>query len=681
MAEIRRCLTASEAIALGNSMIKGTETERKIIQWKKARNEFNENSPVLGRKWWQLFRKRWEHKLVTKRGQKFALDRSNSLTYSNVKKMYDDVYSCMVECGVATNLDEASHDFTGDLISKHHLTHPEMCLVVDEVGSNISQRGDGHVRGRKYCCERGSIPQNKSSYNDCHFTCLGFTALTGEPVLCVVIVSGITEAYEVEVGIDVDAPVIGDPSDKDFFEKNRGKGKLYPAGPKCHFNGKTIPTLVRWSPTGSITSKILVDALATLDNHQIFNRTSDRKPFLLLDGHGSRFELPFLRYVTDPHHPWMVCQGVPYGTSLWQVADSSEQNGAFKVALSDIKMKIVQKRLDIMMDVPSIQSTDIIPIINYAWDRSFARIEQSKKAISDRGWAPLNYNLLTHEQIIPTMTKSEAIELRSMMKIGSNNGSTQQSSTTSIMHSTSLSDLTDDVKMNYDPHFVRQIPNSVTIFDKLNFRTGRSAQVARALIHESDILEAREKNQKSANRGKELKAKLDKAKKLTAMLNFKSFGCKIGEDSLKARLKMAERKSHEEALIMIKRNNTKLKQKAQFDELKNKMINENIPDDKLSAMQLKTLLMHKKRDDDKVSISKLKRPGLLALWLEWQSRPEEVIDTIPVPQDESDKIDGHSHPVVDDHVDDTNDSNNMDVSFFMSRCINILKYFSFFLKH
>ena len=63
------------------------------------------------------------------------------------------------------------------------------------------------------------------------------------------------------------------------------------------------------------------------------------------------------------------------------------------------------------MDVPSIQSSDIMPIINYAWDQSFVRIDESKKAISDRGWAPLNYNLLTPEQTIPTMTKSEAIEL------------------------------------------------------------------------------------------------------------------------------------------------------------------------------------------------------------------------------------------------------------------------------
>ena len=91
MGEIRRCLTASVAVALANDLIHGTETEKQIIQWKKKRNEYNNNSPVLDRKWWQLFKKRWAHRLVTKRGQKFALDRSCALTYSNVKK-------CMMMC-------------------------------------------------------------------------------------------------------------------------------------------------------------------------------------------------------------------------------------------------------------------------------------------------------------------------------------------------------------------------------------------------------------------------------------------------------------------------------------------------------------------------------------------------------------------------------------------------------
>ena len=463
-----------------------------------------------------------------------------------------------------------------------------MYLVVDEVGCNISQRGDGHVAGRKYCCEVGGIPQNKSSYNDRHFTCLGFTALTGEPVMCVVIVAGINEAYEVEVGIDSTAEVVGDPSDKDFFNNNRGKGKMFPTGPECRFNGKIIPTLVRWSPSGSITSDILRDTLATLDHYEIFDCSCDeRKPFLLLDGHGSRFELPFLQYVTSPDHPWMVCQGVPYGTSLWQVADSSEQNGAFKTASSDIKAEILKQRLDMMMDVPSILPTDIIPIINHAWDRSFARVESNKKAISDRGWSPLNYNLLTNKQILPTITTSESIELHSMMKNKSSTTTTvcshtQQSSFTpgiSIINTASLSELTDDQEMNYDPFYIqRGVPNTVvTVSSKLNFTTGRAAHVACTLLHESDILEVRERNKTNAEKGKEIKNKLEKAKKLTAMLNFKSFGCKIGEDSLQARLKMAEKKSQEEARVLKKRNDIKMKQKLEFDKLQTKIKNENVP--------------------------------------------------------------------------------------------------------
>ena len=51
--------------------------------------------------------------------------------------------------------------------------------------------------------------------------------------------------------------------------------------------------------------------------------------FLLLDGHQSRFEIDFLRYINDPKTKWNTCIGVPYGMSLWQVGDSSQQNGKF----------------------------------------------------------------------------------------------------------------------------------------------------------------------------------------------------------------------------------------------------------------------------------------------------------------------------------------------------------------
>ena len=74
MAQAQRCLRASECISSANDLIKWTEVEQKIIDRKKKRNKCDDDiSSVLGRKYWLLFIKRWRHKLVTRRGQKFAI--------------------------------------------------------------------------------------------------------------------------------------------------------------------------------------------------------------------------------------------------------------------------------------------------------------------------------------------------------------------------------------------------------------------------------------------------------------------------------------------------------------------------------------------------------------------------------------------------------------------------------
>jgi len=105
----------------------------------------------------------------------------------------------------------------------------------------------------------------------------------------------------------------------------------------CVFQGKEIPCLTRWSPKGSITAHILIDIVHTLDHLQVFNRSEGQIPFLLLDGHGSRFALDLLQYIMDPLHEWAVCIGVLYGTALWQAGDSSEKNDAYKTALARAK--------------------------------------------------------------------------------------------------------------------------------------------------------------------------------------------------------------------------------------------------------------------------------------------------------------------------------------------------------
>mmetsp|Transcript_25328 Transcript_25328/g.29834 ORF Transcript_25328/g.29834 Transcript_25328/m.29834 type:complete len:143 (+) Transcript_25328:1172-1600(+) len=140
--------------------------------------------------------------------------------------------------------------------------------------------------------------------------------LTGDPLMCVVIMAGERPKAEVETGIDMFAETIGSIDDDDYFLKNSGKGKKFPGGPTCMVHGIKVPCLVRWSPKGSMTSEILVDICATLDHLKVFDRSNGAMPFFLLNGHGSRVELPFLEYVNHPEHLWCACIGVPYGTDL-----------------------------------------------------------------------------------------------------------------------------------------------------------------------------------------------------------------------------------------------------------------------------------------------------------------------------------------------------------------------------
>ena len=50
--------------------------------------------------------------------------------------------------------------------------------------------------------------------------------------------------------------------------------------------------------------------------------------------------------------------------------------------------------------------TDIIPIVNRAWNRSFAKADSNRRAIVDRGWYPCNYNLLTKPEVLRTKPNS-----------------------------------------------------------------------------------------------------------------------------------------------------------------------------------------------------------------------------------------------------------------------------------
>jgi len=116
--------------------------------------------------------------------------------------------------------------------------------------------------------------------------------------------------------------------------------------------------------------------LKAIDRIGVFDRSTGLSPFLLLDGHGSRFELSFLEYINDANHKWWVCLGLPYGTSIWQVGDSTEQNGCYKMALIDEKMKLVTQKNDAGLPY-SILKTDIIPPSRSTCDKAKGTRQQS----------------------------------------------------------------------------------------------------------------------------------------------------------------------------------------------------------------------------------------------------------------------------------------------------------------
>ena len=131
--------------------------------------DVNDVPGTVGSGCWCAFKKRHAHRIVSKRGHKFELDRSNLTTYANFEQMHDNIATEMIEDGIVVELEEpACKDRNGNTCSKedsfgckvtHEIIHHHYALVAHELGGNISQKGDSHVGGTKLLCEKGSVPR------------------------------------------------------------------------------------------------------------------------------------------------------------------------------------------------------------------------------------------------------------------------------------------------------------------------------------------------------------------------------------------------------------------------------------------------------------------------------------------------------------------------------------------
>ena len=95
--------------------------------------------------------------------------------------------------------------------------------------------------------------------------------------------------------------------------------------------------------------------------------------------------MSFLKYVNTPKDHWVDCIGVPYGTALWQVGDSKEQNSSFNMTVTKAKQNLFELKDSIGLQNDGIKETDLMPLINEAWEKSFAHVDKNWNVIADRG--------------------------------------------------------------------------------------------------------------------------------------------------------------------------------------------------------------------------------------------------------------------------------------------------------
>ena len=101
MQKIRQPISCSEGISLMNDLIKGTDIFDALKEFQMVRklggDDFEYGTATAG--WWRGFHRRQGHKIVSKRGERFAKNRSDWTKRSNLVVMYDVIYDEMVDAG------------------------------------------------------------------------------------------------------------------------------------------------------------------------------------------------------------------------------------------------------------------------------------------------------------------------------------------------------------------------------------------------------------------------------------------------------------------------------------------------------------------------------------------------------------------------------------------------------
>ena len=93
--------------------------------------------------------------------------------------------------------------------------------------------------------------------------------------------------------------------------------------------------------------------------------------------------------------------GLPNATVIWQVGNSTAQNGMFKKGLWAAAVHLQKLQVENCEPI-RIKDHDIIPMVMSAHPDSFGNMTTNKRVILSQGWNPLNRNCLLNPQIVRT---------------------------------------------------------------------------------------------------------------------------------------------------------------------------------------------------------------------------------------------------------------------------------------
>ena len=100
MGNIRQPLHCTEAIELMSNLIKDTDSQKELVKFQMQRKLGYKDGKVSNG-WWKGFLCRHEHELVTKLGERFALNHHDWTMLTYIKQMYDAIYNEMVDANMA----------------------------------------------------------------------------------------------------------------------------------------------------------------------------------------------------------------------------------------------------------------------------------------------------------------------------------------------------------------------------------------------------------------------------------------------------------------------------------------------------------------------------------------------------------------------------------------------------